>query len=589
MADQAQEKENVRFEDFAEADLLRRTLKVFPSLYLRQRAGFLEGIKRRREVYSEMDTPTSPLAADRGSGAENLDCNPQTSVDRCVSAFASLHYSPREEYFEQRDATDHRRKSEDKPDPDFLKAVRARTLAIHEWLQTGGNAAVEAQFIRSKVVHGVAGKHFMFDGSKFTCAYFPPEDLCIASSDGLEFDIYGGREKVTQFMAARRFPSYVESLQKSVSTPDKGGEVVIYTTQMPLSVFESVALINCERGAGGDSAKKVEALKSYMAVKPKMPWIECVYTENGEPLQFKSLPCRSMVVGICQPAHTRLGVPDGYGKRAVPTAVLLSMMVELNINARERNLAPPWGVPDAAKGQGFTMSRDAIFFYGAGGGPPTPMAFPASVGDMIAFSEYYLKSHDRAFHADSFELVSAYNMTKREVSAREASDLQKLTLYVIQDEKDNLSPSVRYANACLDEVEPSPLLQGRPLLARYISPLALAHKNDYFSKLEKLFVMLANSGNAIKTYPLTGVVMDDYKLIMTLIEKLNLTEVIRNGREIELRLESQRMAESAKARADSEKAINSRLSNDILRKELGAAPPGPAAAPPGPGAPPPAV
>ena len=114
----------------------------------------------------------------------------------------------------------------------------------------------------------------------------------------------------------------------------------------------------------------------------------------------------------------------------------------------------------------------------------------------------------KMFDLDVFELINKSRMPGSEVDIRKSDDYRKLGIYLAQDSNDDLNPTVLVLNYLLHnyikEQKGTDFLQKKVLNARYISAIAMAHKNssmDQALMIFKLMMMAKQIGCLLYTSP----------------------------------------------------------------------------------------
>lgn len=545
---------------------LRDAMFQLKGFFLCENADYVKYIQNLRSLYRARKWSEWGKSDDGKVRANDPDT--MNTVERAVSGFLSYHYSPREEFMELQKGVG----SSPGISADEVKALGARTKAIHQLFQTAENLACEGSVINDKVVFGLGGKLLTFVDGKFVQLHYAPEDLALGSSDGLQFNIFGKKEQLNIFRIYSRYKDMYRVIRPEGRLPQLGIDEHenFYTLQMPTKVWESHLQNYLTENQGVTDR---DWMKIWARLNPGTDWVEVTWADRTV-VDVKGLNNRSMIISFAFPAADRMAWTDGMGDRAKGISYILTQTFRLNVTAYERTMAPPWAVPEESANYGLNITKDGIIFTGANNNVAQPLSLKADINAMIAYDQYLRNKLDRSFYIDVFELLPKVNMPTTEVNIRDDNNLRKLGLYTIQDEKDNLVPTARFINGVLDDINPEEGAKISEMLAtaRFISPLTAAHRNSYFDKVNKVMLGITNVGKARQNNELLDNLLDYRTLITKLVERENLEEALLDGEKIDARIEIQGARESIKNDAERAKAARAVLENAQLRRDLSAQP-----------------
>ena len=439
-------------------------------------------------------------------GFDLYDPSPENSFERAVSGLLSFHWSPMDEYFRLED----RRKQFgdlEKVSADTERHLGQRTDEIHSVIQEPANFQCMAVNARDKLGLGLAGREIEDDPD--ILARFlpiPPEDLAVASSDGRMLDIYGKREEINTFQMRRRFPKPVKPGywdEKYPSKPLAEEKKKIFRFNFPYEVFRHVI---------EDQVKKVDAVsdKDFKRIMRELfgnpseeerrgMWVDIWWTDDCI-LAINNDFFRRIIISSMSPPYRIMDMSRGQGEKAMPLMLQISELTVTGHSAFEKTMAPSWCVENDMARLGLDLGRDGISYKDRGMDKPEPLSLKADIQSAIAFPQYKQAQLDRIFYLDVFELLNKSRMTSTEVNIRDLDDFRKLGLYVVQDQFDDLNPTVLAINRQIhNQLEEKDQLAQRLLNARYTSALAFASKSNVFIKYNKILEIMERTAKVMES------------------------------------------------------------------------------------------
>ena len=381
-----------------------------------------------------------------------------------------------------------------------------RTDEIHSVIQEPANFQCMAVNARDKLGLGIAGREIEDDPDILTRFLpIPPEDLALASSDGRLIDIYGKREYLNTWQMRRRFPNPVKPGywdDKRPSSPLEDERKKICRFNFPYEVFIQVI----EEAAKKDDTITDRELKRLMRELFKNPseeerrgmWVDIWWTEDCI-LSISHDFFRRIITSSMSPPYRIMDMSRGQGEKAMSLMLQISELTVIGHSGFEKTLAPSWSVENDIARLGLDLGRDGITYKDRGMDDPKPLSLQADIQSAIAFPQYKQAQLDRIFYLDVFELLNKSRMTSTEVNIRDLDDFRKLGLYVVQDQYDDLNPTVLAINRQIhNELQEKDTLAKRLLNARYTSALAFASKSNVFIKYNKLLEIFERTAKVMQ-------------------------------------------------------------------------------------------
>ena len=425
------------------------------------------------------------------------------AVDRAVSGYQSYHISPNDTYFEL-DAFSDLLKSIDESDKDTEKALGKRTKDIHSIKQHPHNYAVMTKNIRDKLIFNLTAK--VIDEHPVMVAkfeHFDPEDVALASSNGMEHDIFGVRRRLTPFQMNVLFKKKLtdnkqyQSASGDVARRPKRNDLnsfegdYYYRFNVPVSVLREYVLI----GKREHDTDYMELVNHYLPLTKEDDtlWVDVKFTDY-DLLSINILPFRKIIVSKMFPENVTLGVGKGIGEKALAVTIELNEVAQTNLTAYERTYGPSYTAFGEADVLNVDLSTDFVNFISEGAKPVTANSLNADMNGIIAYFNHMEAKVMKMFDLDVFELINKSRMPGSEVDIRKSDDYRKLGIYLAQDSNDDLNPTVLVLNYILHnyikEQKGTDFLQKKVLNARYISAIAMAHKNSSMDQALMIFKLM---------------------------------------------------------------------------------------------------
>ena len=420
------------------------------------------------------------------------DPAPIKALDRSVSGFQSYHISPNDTYFAleaYRDILE----PQAKEDTDLVKALEKRAQDIHKVKQEPSNYNVLTRNIRDKIVFNLSGRTIDAHPTsiaKFT--YYAPEELALASSDGRQNDIFGVRKILTPFQFNYLYPKKdrltdfgtVESQFKDIlrprnSNPQAFGPNTLYRFNIPVNVMREYLMIGMDKDKKGHM-KAIDSLFPENKAEENN-WVDILFTQE-DLIKIEIIPFRKIIISKMFPEHMALGVGKGIGEKALGVAIEVNEIAQINLTAYERTYGPSFSVFGEEGAIKAKLGRDEVNFIVDGEKPIHPNSLNANTDAIINYWNHMKAKLDTMFELDVFEMINKNRMPTAEVELRKSDDYRKLGMFLSQDNFDDLNPSVLIINYLIhlhaERQKAKDELTDKVLNARYISALALAHKNS---------------------------------------------------------------------------------------------------------------
>lgn len=461
------------------------------------------------EIVESFYTPQhdKPFGESPELNAQMLNPSPENSLERAVSGWLSFHLSPTEKFFglHSMDFIQETMANDESAEVDVAKALAVRTETIHRIIQSPDNFEVMAQSTREKVKLGIAAKTVDPDPlHTATLSFYPFRQLGLGTSNGRVLDIYMVCEKMNEFAARMRFPGPLfnkEYWKERMVGGIYGGqpEKEYYRLNVPVPVIRRhVEDYLIKDFADVKTRKKVLDLlfpeKKTKGYPGNVQWAD-IWFRDDMIMSVELKDYRPIMVNKMAPAYNVMCFARGQGEKTLPLLMAITHAMEKTVKAFERTYDPSWSFTDENQRLGIDLTSDGINFKEAGTEDPKPLSLQADMRAPIEYSQYLQMLLDRCLYLDVFELLNKSRMTKAEVQSRDSDDYRKMTLYVVQDQADDLNPLVLNINHLVHQAkrkmkgEPDPLADVK-LRALYTSDIAFANKNSLFNKVVRQAQMI---------------------------------------------------------------------------------------------------
>ena len=430
-------------------------------------------------------------------GYRNYDPTPENSFERACSGMNTYHISPLSKYFKMGRANFMEADLEGKEDLDVDHALSRRTKTIHNILQEVKNFQVATACNRDKLRLGIAVKTVEEDVARVSgLRHFPPEDIALTTSNMLDLDVFGIREKLNRFRAKRRFsnpvwPDYwtdVTSLGLKDST-----EKTYHRFNMPVHVLREHIR---DKVAGEFRDIELNRFMDKLGLKKQSQaniatgftqWADIGFDEDGKIMFVETKNNHPIIISMMSPPFRITSFCRGQAEKALPLTIMLTEIQMITLAAIERTFAPPWSVVDDIQRLGMNFGRDGVIIKNREDPDPVPLSLGVDPNGIAEIKRLFQAAHDRMFYIDVFELTHKSRMTTPEVDIRSQQDISKLSFYLVQDQYDDLNPTVLTVNQHLhDRIKSKDRLAKTTLMARYVSALAFASNHGILVKFEQL-------------------------------------------------------------------------------------------------------
>ena len=440
------------------------------------------------------------------------DSTPINSIYRTVAGFMSYHYSPSEEFFRIQEMRNPPLTPEGLPDAERLKQLTTRKEELHRLVQHRDNVIVYAKNYRDKVIFGYTAKVIEEDPFlKVRFSHYAPEDFAVTTSNGKILDIFGVREKLTHFQAKQRFGRVdIENVRTGLF--DYNYEDY-YRFNIPRSVLwahlNETIDFDVDKMAYDMARKLLKVDKGYTG-QNDYEWVD-FWVSDRQLLNVKVQPYRNIIVSQFMPSNKGVGLGKGLGEINKSTHLILTETELINLAGYEKTIDPPWGVHTESETYGINLQRGEYTTFDQTGTEPKPLTVKADIRSMIEYKNYVQARFDRNCYLDSFELINKSRMTKEEVATRTSEDFRRLGIYVVQDQADDLNPTLTVVNAISRDIFEEPeFLVDVSVNAFFTSPLSLAHKNSEMERAMRIAELTAiTMQNAAVDSPVNDLL--DYK------------------------------------------------------------------------------
>ena len=463
------------------------------------------GTEERTQMYARLRAVFAPLDNSRYYDFSSLnlgtyntyDPTVWNTIDRAVSSMMSYHLNPKDKFFKYKDI-DVKSLVKKKEKVTEAQELSLLTEYAHYIYQAPSNFEVETMIQRDKLIFGVGIKTLDNDDQIVTrFEHYQPEDFGGLSSNAVDKDVLITRRRLTDFQARNKFIDTItvrdDLFGESASPLDLGlhdSGYYYYRLNIPYEVL----MKSLQAIYKGDSMEK--QFMAYVhhifgTADNEYYWVDLWFSRKGL-LTSERRRAKTIINSMCIPPNSNSYISKGLGERALPLAIVLADLGDINISGYERTFAPTWAISNEAKLSGVNLTRDGIVYYETPEAVPKSLSLAADVRAMAEFHEYYSTVYKNTFYLDVFELLNKSRMTTSEVDARLSDNFRKLGLIVIQDESDNLQPTAMALRENLvDNADLEADAAGRVLRSEYISPIAIAHRN---SSLEQTQLMMQTLG-----------------------------------------------------------------------------------------------
>ena len=560
--------------------LLRKGLAPLQAFYFIHNKKMLERFIAIEGVFMPSDTLSDPgnyfVGGSDGEmfNFKNYDPTPINIVSRATSGMMSYHLNPRDKFFSLKRAN---YRSVEPDNVDMDKSASDRENDIHTIMQLPENFITEAKMLRDKMVSGLGGKVIESQVENMVASHihYPPRDLGLGSTNGKVFDIFGVYENLTLFEMKMRFghgnlnPAMKGQASLGMGGPDK--------SCYRINIRREALFMHLEMLQRGNSREETEESKGYRKYLKKVfggfskknSWIDMWFNDEGI-LSVRELPYHCIVISQWGPSHRSLGIGKGQGDKAMPLALMVAELTDINLSGYERTFAPPYLLPNAKTLLGSDFGRDGIV-YGSGlaGGVPTNLSLNADVRAMIEFGEYYLQKMGKMFFLDVFELVNKSRMTTVEVDRRGSDDFRRVGLFVVQDEATNLNPTTVALNHIIyEKVGADDKAANLLLSASYTSALSYAHKNSIFDQTDRLAESLTRLSALQQQAPAFSDFLDFRNQAENLVKGADQLDFMLTKKEQEENMKKRREREESEADIMRQEAAGKALTNAKLQEEV---------------------
>lgn len=473
--------------------MLLESLVCLKMFYIYDQGTNKEIIQTLRSIY--MPQQDMKFMHSQNYEYNNYDPTPENSFERACSGMMTYHVNPLTPFFKLRQPAHANLQGEEVPD-DLAKALGTRTRAIHGIFQEVQNFQTVARVNRDKLCFGIGCKIVEEDKQRISrFSHIPPENIALGTSNGQYLDIYGVKETLNDFQARKRFPKPFEEdywMKKDICGLTNTTMTDYYRFNIPLTIMKEHIEDYAKKHFQPREVKRIiEQLLPGVSKKEKIvgdiPWVDVWF--NDETIFYMGIvDSRRIITSMMAPPYTINSFARGQGEKALPLALMLSEMAVIGTYAYERTFAPAWSVVDDMGQMGLTFDRGGVSFKEKGMEDPHPMSLGAEMRDMTEYNRFTQARFDRMLFIDVFELMQKDRMTEDEVQIRNQDDLVKLVFYTVQDQYDDLNPTVLSINNHIDKRinDSKSLLQKQVLTAQYTSALAFANRGGVMSKLGQL-------------------------------------------------------------------------------------------------------
>ena len=501
-----------------------RLLLDFKKGFLGEIGHINERFKCIRSVYDQWDDKEDYQDSGLDGETDLYDPVVRRTVTDVTSGWMSYHRNPKDRFFAIGDI-DIEQVIKGGIDTDKEKAFADRSSDIHRVIQQATNYYEESKVQRDKITFGIGGKRLFRNPdseSEIVTNFqqYPPEDVARVSSNGLVYNVFGVREKLSKFNIKERWPRPImmPNYDKRLNIMDSP-DTWVYSFSLPTSVWKNMV---DARFSERDAIREAMGIVG-LGVGNQKPgeWITVDFTENAI-LNSEKTTYQQIVISQFAPGPDAMSMGRGLGANAMVLALLLAEVQGIDLAAFERTFTPPWAVHEEADERGLNLGRDAVMYVSDHASKhPRPLSLGADMRAVMEFHDWIAARFQRIMFLDTFDLLNKSRMTKAETLIRNDAALRKLGSYIITDEAADLNPTVLIVNAQIHEKlkknEQAKELSKTVLSAQFISPLSIAHRTNSFTFSDQIMdyltqvdTILTNDG------PINDVVdlLEDVKSVM---------------------------------------------------------------------------
>ena len=491
------------------------------------------------------------------------DPTPFNMLDRAVAGILTYHVTPKDDFLELYRPL----QGTTETLPNEVKEKAKRTKMIHSILQMPDNIVTEAKVHYDKILFNISGKRLRLHDDKFITSHYPPEDLALGSSDGIEPNIFGTIDRLDPFAAFSQLP---EPLNKKVA---KHWEQATLGTKNKreywnLTLPSEVLLSHLELWFKSREGTDIKDYKEFFKRKMRKQWTTVTWSDYGI-ASIESTSERDTVITTSIPSPGRSLLSKGLGERALPLVVELAEKMEIDITAYERLMAPPVAIPSEAENYGLNLQRDGIIYTPSGTGEVKFVTPPINFQTSMPYGQKREEQLKQTYMLDIFEILEKVNMPTTEVNYRKDQNLTKGTVYVITDEQSNLRPTVQYLNVYLDsKVTKENKWMGKKTQARYVSPLAQSLSATYLARVEKFLLSMVNIGKAKESFKDSDVYANYGKLTTSILDRVNLEDILNDEETQATEKQIRSLREQTSDDLNTQKALQAALANTRTERDL---------------------
>ena len=456
-----------------------------------------------RSIYDLVNSFLAPYQGNMIGHTGEQQCNmlnptTENTYERSVSGYLSFHYNPSELYFGLFPVDYLRGKPFSMQERvRVTKMLKARTETIHTIIQHPENFQTMAQSTGEKLRMGLAAKTVDPDPTMTAkMEYYPFDSVGLGTSDGKSLDLYVVKEDLNLFNARQRFPEPVGreeywNEKGSLSMFDQG-KMCHYRVNAPVPVMRAHVEDHI-RNTGIPDKDRRKVLDMMFPEKKRerhapgnVAWAD-VWFNDEMLLSIDTKDYHPIMVNKVAPPYRVMHFARGQGEKALPLLNALTHSMEKTVKAFERTYDPSWTVHDESEKLGLNLTADGITWVEDMNQAPKPNSLNADLQAPIQYSQWLQLLTDRLFYLDVFELINKSRMTKQEVQKRDSDDYRKMTLFIVQDQADDLNPLVLNINYLIHERMKREGLKDdlatQSLRALYTNEMAAANKNSIFNKM----------------------------------------------------------------------------------------------------------
>ena len=429
---------------------------------------------------------------------QNYDGTPINSIQRATAGFLTYHVSPNTRYFGMSFLKGDILQSMDEK-IEQAKKVKEVVRDNHRILQQSDNMITYGKCYRDKILFNFTGKVIEDDPFKIAkLVHYEPENLLALSSNGRDLNVFGVKEQMNAFQATKRFGPG-DYIRRPVKLYDmekewyyrynvKRSDLYLHFTAHPDwdndKMFQNYV------------RKLLKVGRNYKGTNDYL-WVD-FWTNDTQLISLEIREYRNIIISQLNFSNYGTGIGKGIGELASPTHCLLTELEVINLTAYERTYDPSYAVHSESEALGFDLGRSGYVFFDDPKSAPQNLSLNSNIPAAVEYKNYIQNRFDRICMLDVFQLINKSRMTGKEVDIRNTEGSRFLGPYVIQDDYDDLNPTVKAVHSiALKHKKATVEERSWKMNAFYTSPLTRAHKMTAVEDTERMAGVILALNNII--------------------------------------------------------------------------------------------